>query len=94
MFNQFYLDPLADGAKSFYNKALVTEYNDGSIVLTSYQTKVASIIKGEFRRHWGGYSVTTMRHINSFLRLYNIDGGGKKWWDNVPVYVAASKVVA
>lgn len=36
---------------------------------------------GEFVRLWSGYSVTTMRHINSFLDFFGISGGGKAWWD-------------
>lgn len=34
---------------------------------------------------WGGYSATTMRHVNSFLSFYDINGGGKAWWDMQPV---------
>lgn len=33
----------------------------------------------------GGYSATTMRHINSFLSFYDMNGGGKSWWDMQPV---------
>lgn len=25
-----------------------------------------------------------MRHINAFIDYYGIEGGGKKWWDNLP----------
>lgn len=26
-----------------------------------------------------------MRHINSFLSFFGIDGGGKAWWNGLPV---------
>ena len=53
----------------------------------SYGTRVARIdTKGKFYRLWDGYSATTMRHVNSFLRHYNFYGvGGKKWWDEQKV---------
>lgn len=33
----------------------------------------------------GGYSATTMRHVNSFLSFYDMNGGGKSWWNMQPV---------
>ena len=74
-----------DRQKSFYGKAIVTEYNDNYIVLTSYDTEVCRIENGRFIRMWEGYSATTMRHVNAFIDLFGIDGGGKKWWDQLPV---------
>ena len=69
-------------AKSFYGKAKVIEKDNGEKVLQSYNTEVCKITSGgEFVRLWSGYSVTTMRHINSFLQLVGIAGGGKAWWD-------------
>lgn len=69
-------------AKSFYGKAKVIEKDNGETVLQSYNTEVCKITSGgEFVRLWSGYSVTTMRHINSFLQLVGIAGGGKAWWD-------------
>lgn len=56
-------------AKSFYSKAKVIEKDNG----------------GEFVRMGDGYSSTTMRHINSFLELVGISGGGKAWWDAQPI---------
>ena len=71
-----------DRAKSFYGKAKVIEKDNGEKVLQSYDTEVCKITSGgEFVRLWSGYSVTTMRHINSFLQLVGIAGGGKAWWD-------------
>lgn len=75
--------PVMDGrTKSFYGKAKVIEKDNGEKVLQSYNTEVCKIgSNGEFVRLWSGYSVTTMRHINSFLQLFDIAGGGKAWWD-------------
>ena len=76
---EFNLIP-TDGRKSFYNKAVVIEKDNGDIELRSYNTIVARIRNGKFERLWRGYSATTMRHINSFIRTYGIAGGGKAWW--------------
>ena len=71
-----------DRSKSFYGKAKVIEKDNGETVLQSYDTEVCKITSGgEFVRLWSGYSVTTMRHINSFLRFVGIAGGGKAWLD-------------
>lgn len=56
---------------------------NGDIELTSYTTIVARIHNGKFERLWNGYSATTMRHINAFLYVYGIQGGGKVWWENL-----------
>lgn len=72
--------------KSYYGKARVIEDNNGEIFLRSYDTLVAYVNKnGDFVRLWHGYSATTMKHINDFLRLFDIPGGGKKWWKSLPV---------
>lgn len=70
--------------KSFYKKAIV-ETNGNKAILKSYDTIVCGIDKNGFHRYWNGYSVTTMKHINSFIDLYNIPGGGKKWWLNTEI---------
>lgn len=75
-----------DRAKSFYGKAKVIEKDNGEKVLQSYNTEVCKIgSNGEFVRLWGGYSVTTMRHVNNFLSFFGIPGGGKAWWNMQPV---------
>lgn len=71
--------------KSFYNKAEVIERDNGDIELRSYETIVARIRNGKFERLWSGYSATTMNHINSFLALFGISGGGKAWWTSLEV---------
>lgn len=80
---KYELSPMGyERAKSFYGKAKVIEKDNGETVLQSYDTEVCKITSGgEFVRLWSGYSVTTMRHINSFLQLVGIAGGGKAWWD-------------
>ena len=78
--------PCFDNRKSFYGKAKVIEKDNGEKVLQSYNTEVCKIgSNGEFVRLWGGYSVTTMRHVNSFLSFFGISGGGKSWWNNQAV---------
>lgn len=77
--------------KSYYGKAKVIQ--TGNIVtLLSYDTNVCSYNKQthEFTRLWNGYSATTMKHINDFLAVNKIQGGGKKWWCDTPVNVAVS----
>lgn len=79
------LSPVADSLKSYYGKASVVEWN-GEKILVSYETPVCKIdAAGRFVRLWNGYSATTMRHINSFNRLFGINQGGKAWWDKQPV---------
>ena len=74
-----------DGRKSFYGKAKVVQLDNGTVALQSYSTIVGRIEKGEFVRTWSGYSATTMRHVNAFLAAFGIPGGGKAWWDSLPV---------
>ena len=82
-----------DRAKSFYGKAKIIETENGEKVLQSYNTEVCKINgNGEFVRMWEGYSATTMRHINSFLLFYDMNGGGKSWWDMQPVETEKPKV--
>ena len=71
--------------KSFYSKAEVIEKDNGDIELKSYTTIVARIRNGKFERLWNGYSATTMKHINSFIDYFGIDGGGKSWWTSLEV---------
>lgn len=75
-----------DRVKSFYGKARIIEKDSGERILQSYDTEVCKITPGgEFVRLWDGYSLTTMRHINAFIELFNISGGGKSWWDSLEV---------
>lgn len=81
-----------DSHKSFYGKAKVEKRDDGSKVLYSYGTPVCGLtVSGRFFRAWGGYSATTMHHVNSFLEAEGVSGGGKAWWDKQPVEEAAPR---
>jgi hypothetical protein len=69
-----------DGHKSFYGKANVRVYEDGTEVLRSYDTDVISRdANGNLRRHGGRWSATTGRHVAAFC------GIGKAIWDKMPV---------
>lgn len=60
----------AQHQKSFYHKALVREYEDGSRILFSYGTKIMRIdSKGNLERFWDSYSATTGKHIKAFSGL-------------------------
>lgn len=84
--------PCFDNRKSFYGKAQVFELDNGGKVLKSYNTFVCELTpEKEFVKLWDGYSATTMRHINSFLRFLGYENGGKTFWDmcsvNDPIYL-------
>lgn len=73
----FYLEPTCS-QKSFYKKALVIE-SDGVSSLKSYNTIVAEYNhETNEMRVFGWYSVTTAKHINSFLEFYGFDRLSKK----------------
>lgn len=75
-----------DGRKSFYGKAVVVVEDNGTETLYSYGTPIVKrLVSGELVKMWEGYSATTMRHINAFIEMFGISGGGKKWWDALPV---------
>ena len=80
------LYPNYDRARSFYGKAFIHE-DDKTITLQSYQTNVIRYDKKakQITRLWSEYSVTTMRHVNEFMRSLETTFGGKNWWDNLPV---------
>ena len=85
---KYYNLPCFDSRKSFYGKAKVIETEDGEKLLQSYNTIVCKVTAaGEFVRMWSGESMTTMRHINSFLLFVGITGevGGVSWWRKQPI---------
>ena len=56
--------------KSFYGKAIVKQFADGSEVLQSYTTDVLKkTAEGVFIRLWGGWSATTGTHIKSYCGM-------------------------
>lgn len=66
-----YLEARFDSRKSFYNKAVVVDTEDGKI-LESYQTPVAKVVKGvlSLLPDWD-YSPTTRRHVTEFAKQTN-----------------------
>ena len=55
-------------------------------VLVSYETRVARIgSDGSFHRLWGGWSATTMRHVNEFRERYNLPKITKAQWEEMEV---------
>ena len=78
--------PCLDSRKSFYGKATVIQKDDGTRVLRSYHTEVCAVTSdGKVIKLWDGYSATTMRHVNSFLRFCGVNEGGKAYWDSLPI---------
>lgn len=75
--------PVYDNRKSFYKKAFVA-INENTHTLISYDTKVVSVENGLITRLWNGYIITTMRHINEFLRQEGLEVSGKRWWESLP----------
>lgn len=55
--------------KSFYGKAQVEILEDGGEVLYSYGTRIATKRNKQVTRHWGGWTVTTGRHIKAFCGM-------------------------
>ena len=82
------LKPFHTNQKSFYRKAMVTVtyYDDCMyLVLQSYDTNVAmvKISKGgmpHVQKLWGGYSATTMRHVNELLAQEGIPKLSARVW--------------
>lgn len=72
--------------KSYYEKAIVIDHGDGNIALISYNTIVCGFCDGNFIRFWGGYSRTTMKHVNDFRETLNLPPINKKEWEKLPVF--------
>lgn len=59
-----------NGHKSFYGKAVVKVYEDGTQILQSYNTDVLMRNPdGTYARLWSGWTSTTGTHIKSFSGL-------------------------
>lgn len=75
------------GNRAFYR------YNDGKMQLKSYDTVVFEYdtATGEMSRKWGGYSATTLKHVQMFVDMINGKSYrrnttfGKANWDAMPV---------
>lgn len=69
-----------NGRKSFYGKAKVKVFADGSEVLQSYNTEVLKrTTDGRYIRLWSGWSKTTGTHIKSWC------GMDKKEFETLPM---------
>lgn len=68
--NFYELSARFDSRKSFYGKAKVIEYDDGSRALKSYDT-IVSREKGGKVEHLGKWSNTTSRHQKEFERQFS-----------------------
>lgn len=59
-----------DNRKSFYGKATVEIMENGTKILTSYNTKIMMIFpNGSMYRLWDDWTQTTGRHIKAFCGL-------------------------
>ena len=63
----------------FNNRAVIIPTNNG-FILKSYYTEVAEIRDGKFIKLWGGYSNTTLKHINAFCRHFGFNTFSKREW--------------
>ena len=68
------------------NRAVVIDTPD-KVFLQSYDTLIIELEKatGAMIKLWGGYSATTMKHINEFLNLNNRRSMNKKEWTALTV---------
>lgn len=74
------LEPKFANRKSFYGKAHVDTLEDGTKVLTSYETKVASVKDGKVSILCDKEDLTqtTLRHIDEFLKQCGVQSLPKK----------------
>ncbi len=90
MYAKYYTELKPTRQKSYYGKAIVAHDMNGT-TLYSYGTPVIRIDNDcTVHRLWGGYSATTMKHINDFISALHVEGGGKKWWDALPVEIGGA----
>ena len=58
-----------DARKSFYNKARVIDYENGTYLLQSYNTIVSCCVDGKVEE-FGKWSMTTSRHQREFRKQF------------------------
>lgn len=63
------------------NNRAVTIDDGEKIYLQSYDTLILSVdtFTGEIKKLWDGYSVTTLKHINTFLAGFGLNFNKKTW---------------
>lgn len=62
------------------NRAIIID--DGEkLFLQSYDTLILSVdtFTGDIKKLWDGYSVTTLKHVNEFLRAFGLSFNKKAW---------------
>lgn len=65
----FELEARFDTRKSFYGKAHVIDYENGTLLLQSYDTVVSRCINGKVE-DFGKWSKTTTRHQKEFRKQF------------------------
>ena len=78
------LEAIHGSVKDYYGKAKVHELDDGTRVLTSYDTHVAQVKDGKLSV-FGWYSATTARHINEFAMQHGFPKLTKKEMQEYPL---------
>lgn len=63
------LEPQFDARKSFYGKAHIIDYENGTFELQSYNTIVSRCIDGKVEE-LGTWSATTTRHQKEFRKQF------------------------
>lgn len=63
------LEPRFDARKSFYGKAHVIDYENGTLELQSYNTIVSRCVNGKVEE-LGKWSNTTTRHQKEFRKQF------------------------
>lgn len=67
----FELEARFDTRQSFYGKAKVLDYEDGTFELQSYNTIVSRCVNGKVEE-LGKFSATTTRHQKEFRKQFEI----------------------
>lgn len=76
-----YLEPMEGTQKSFYGKAKILTDSEGNKYLQSYDSIIAEIKEGKAKIHTDVYlwdSKTSLKHLRSFFKNYNMPIGSKK----------------
>lgn len=77
---------VASKQKSYYGKAVVCELENGVALLKSYGTVVCGVLQdGTVVRLWDGWSSTTAKHVNDFVKLFGGSAINKASWMKMEV---------
>lgn len=83
----------ATSQKSYYGKAKIIR-SEKARYLLSYDTIICRLsFGGEFRKLWDGWSATTAKHINDFMKFTKFGRGfNKKEWENLDYFPATGVI--